>query len=726
MKLKKLSYLLLCLYAPLTAAETVMPVVVIESTRADPQAPGADVGTRLGLTLQETPASVQMIERSVLEARGARTLDEAVRGAVGVAQGGNASSPSLSSARGFTAGFFSYLYDGSRISVPTMSARTQDAWNLERIEVLSGPASVMAGDGAIGGVINFVTRRPDSRAASAEALLSYGSFGTWRAAIDLNRPVGEASALRLDYSHLRTDGYVERTGQRYDNLSVAFSTALTRELKLDLRVDAVADRLQSYQGTPLVPRAFAADPGAAVADAGGRVIERRIAFRNFNVNDALTESDTVWMRAKLVWDGAPGWKVSNELSWYSADRLWRNAESLAYAEPGRLTRDLVRVTHDHKVLNNRLEVRHQGSLAGMKHRFSAGADYSRTVFSTERRFSNGSAAADALLGVDILQPVNGSFAAFSADPAIYAGAGNRTNFTTRLPSLALFAEDALWLTPQWTLVAGLRQERVKVERNTFDLNTGLATAFAQDDRARSLRLGSVWNVSRDMALYVQHTSASAPVGSGNLLLLSAANAAFELSRGTQSEIGLKQTLMGGSVDYTVAVYRAKLDNILSRDAAAPTLTVNSGSQSSHGVELAASWRPSHQLSLSGNVAVLDAQFDHLIEAGELSRAGNLPPNVARRMANLWCDYQLASAPLKLGAGAYHTGGRYANNANTIRLNGFTTIDLFATWRMAAGELTLRVRNAGDRLYASWNGANANNQVILGAPRSADLTYRMTF
>lgn len=726
MELKKLTYALCCAYAPLAVAQTAVPVVVIENAREQAQAGVADVGTRLGLSLQETPASVQVIDRGLIEGRGARTLDEAVRGAVGVAQGGNASSPSLTSARGFTAGFISYLYDGSRISVPTMSGRTQDTWNIERVEVLSGPASVMAGDGAIGGAINFVTRRPDSRAASGEAMLSYGSFNTLRSGIDLNRPLGESSALRFDYSHQRTDGYVERNKQRYDSVSVAFSSALSAELKLDLRLDLLRDGIQSYQGTPLVPRAFAADPDGAVTDAAGRVIDRRIAFNNYNVADARTDADSRWARAKLTWDVAPGWVLSNELSWYDADRRWRNAESQVFAAPGRLTRDLVGVSHDHQVLANRFEARYRGSLAGMKHRFAAGVDYNRTRFATERRFSNGSAAANSALALDLLAPVYGSYAVFSADPSLYAGAGNRTNFATRIPTVALFAEDALWVTPQWTLVAGLRQERVKIERDNLDLNTGIVTSFAQQDRPRSFRLGTVYTLGKDTALYLQHTNASAPVGSGNLLLLSAANAAFDLSKGSQSEIGVKQTLMGGAVDYTLALYTVDLDNILSRDAAVPALTVNSGKQSSRGVELSARWRATRQLRLGGNVAVVDAQFDHLIEAGNVSRAGNLPPNVAKRIANLWLDYQLADAPLKFGAGIYHTGDRYANTANTIQLRRYTTADLYATWRMQSGELSLRVRNAGDKVYASWSGANANSQVILGAPRSAELSYRLQF
>ncbi|MDQ1814878.1 TonB-dependent siderophore receptor [Massilia sp. CCM 9210] len=730
MKLRKLPCALLCLYSPLVAyaddAPPPMQVVVIDSARAPAGSDSTDIGSRLDLTLRETPASVEVINRDLIEVRGARSLDEAVRGAVGITQGGNATSPSQTSSRGFSAGFVSYLYDGSRIAVPTMSARTQDTWNFERIEVLKGPASLMSGDGAIGGAINFVTKRPERALPASEAMLSYGSFNTWRLGAGINRPLGETSAVRIDYSHQQSDGYIDRNKQRYDSLTLATTSALTRDITLDLSLDLLSDNVKAYQGSPLVPRALATDPVGAVSDAGGRVIDRRLAFKNYNVDDAVMESDSAWARAKLTWKLAPDWTLRNELSYYTADRSWRNAESYTFSAPRQIVRDLVGVTHDHQVFGNRLDLSYTGNLAGLKHRFAAGAEYSKTRFATGRSFSNGAGAANAALTVDLFDPSYGSYEALSANAALYTGAGNRTNFSTSIPTVSLYLEDAVWVTDKWTVVAGLRQDRVKLGRRTADLNTGVATAYAQTYDPRSLRFGTVYAFDKDISVYAQHTSASAPVGSGNLLLLSAANAAFELSKGTQSEIGIKQSLFGGTLDTTLALYRIELDNILSRDAAVPTLTVNSGKQSSRGVELAAAWRPTRQVSINGNVALLDAQFDQLLEAGKVSRAGNLPPNVAKKTGNLWVDYKVDQMPLKLGAALNYTGERYTNNANTIRMNAFTTADVYASWRLGTGDLTLRVRNLGDKLYAGWSGANVNSQVILGAPRSADLTWHARF
>ena len=80
----------------------------------------SQTGSRLGLTLRETPASIELISQEAMQQRGARTLEEALRGAAGLTVGGNPASPGIASTRGFTGGFITYLFDGVRISTPTI------------------------------------------------------------------------------------------------------------------------------------------------------------------------------------------------------------------------------------------------------------------------------------------------------------------------------------------------------------------------------------------------------------------------------------------------------------------------------------------------------------------------------------------------------------------------------------------------------------------------------
>ena len=709
-----------------TSAAQPEPVLEQVVIRADAErgltlgAPAA-VGSRLGLSLRQTPASVEVIGQDLIQQRGARTLEEAMRGAVGISVGGNPTSPGLASTRGFNGGFLTYLFDGVRISTPTMSSRPQDSWNYERIEVLKGPASVLYGEGGIGGAVNFVSKQPDRRNPGSEALLSYGSFNTSRAAVGNGGALGENAAYRFDVSHQQSDGHVDRAGQKLDHLTTGLAFELAPRIKLDLSLDYLRDDVEAYSGTPLVAASFAGgNATSVVSTSDGRVIDRRMANRNYNVADARMDSDSLSTRARLHWQLSDAWKLRNEFSYYSADRRWRNAEQAVFNNTsGMIDRDQVDVGHDHEVWGNRLDLTHEGTLAGMGNRFVAGLEYTHTDFSTQRRFSNGLVAAP----VDPLNPLIGLY---NNDPALTVGAGNRTDMTARIPVTSIFVEDALKLTGQFTLVAGLRHDRIRLDRTIADLNTGANTAFTKNYSANSVRLGAVYDLSKATALYAQVADAAAAVGTSNLLLLSAANAKYPLTRGRQLEVGIKQSLPEARLDWTAAVYQIEQSNILSRDSATPTLTVNNGKVSSHGIELSTAWRATRQFTLSGNLAVLKAQFDTLVEAGGASRIGNVPTNVPERTANLWADYRFAGLPLSAGVSLGHVGAMYTDNANTVRISGYTLADAYLGYRLPHALVTLRARNLGDKLYATWSGASASNQVILGSPRSVDLTVKFDF
>jgi iron complex outermembrane recepter protein len=708
-----------------TSTDQPLQTIVVQGERTRPIDLSAEsqTGSRLGLSLRETPASVEVITQETMQLRGARTLEEALRGAVGVTVGGNPGAPGMASTRGFTDGLITYLFDGARVSTPTMSNRPQDSWNYERIEVLKGPSSVLFGEGGIGGSVNFVPKQPSRDARGAQALLSYGSHNSLRAGVGLGGALGEASAYRLDFSHNQTDGWIDRTGQKLDHLTSAISVGLAPSLKLDLSADYMRDDIESYWGTPLVPAEFAAEPTSVVSDSAGRVIDRRLARTNYNVSDGLMESDSLWLRGKLAWQIAPRWKLRNELGFYTGDRHWRNAESLSFVAPDRMNRDQVDIAHDHKVWSNRIDLNHDGALGGMKNRFLVGAEYTRTDFASQRRFSDGSDATNAALQVSAVNPAVG---VFNPDPALATGAGNRTNITADIVTTALFAEDALTITDAFTLVAGLRHERIELDRSIRDLNADTFTAFGKNYSGNSVRLGAVFDVTKSSTVYAQAVNAVAPVGGANLLLQSASNSDFPLTRGKQFEVGFKQSLADNRFDWTLALYRITQDNVLSRDPTDPSATVNNGRQSSRGIELAAAWRATRGLQLSGNLTVLDAQFDTLIEDGGISRVGNLPPNVPKKVGRVWADYRFDGLPLALGMGISGTSGSFTNNANTVRINGYWLGDVYASWRAEPALLTLRVRNVTDKLYATWNGASDTNQVILGAPRTVELSAKFDF
>lgn len=673
--------------------------------------------SRLGLTVRKTPASVEIVSQRTMRERGASTLTEALRGTTGLSGGGMPSSPTTLSSRGFSD--ILYLYDGVRMSGAGSTNRVEDTWNYERIEVLKGPASVLQGDSAIGAIVDFQVKRPDRSNPSREAMVSYGSYGNTRTGIGIGDNFGESGAYRVDYSHNDSRvGTIERNSNELDHWTSGIAFDIAPATRLDLSFDYSRDSGHAYWGTPLIPRSLAKDPADIVSAPNGLVLDRALAGKNYNVLDDRNEAEALWLRGRVTHELSAEWTLRNELAMNKVDRLWKNSEAAAYRAADSIERDQAIITHHQHYLIDRFDATHTGTLGGLQNTFVIGSEISKTTLDSERRFSNRTASTGDALRVPLWNPGQGYF---NDDPALTSGPGNRANFATEVRGAALFLEESLGLTERWTLVGGYRHDRIRVERGVRDLNAGTDSNFGTRYGANSMRLGTVYELTPSSSLYAQYTDATLPVGA--LFLLSQADASFPLAKGEQWETGFKQSL--GNLEWTAAIYYIKLENVLTRDASDPRLTVNNGRQSSRGVELSADWRATPQLTLSGNIAALSARFDSLTASDGTSHVGNRPANVPERIANLYGTYRLKDVPVDFFVGVNHTGEIYTDNANQVRINGHTTVDTALSYRLPPAVVNFRVRNATDRLYAYYGG-RSTNQVLLAPERTFELSTTFEF
>jgi iron complex outermembrane recepter protein len=374
----------------------------------------------------------------------------------------------------------------------------------------------------------------------------------------------------------------------------------------------------------------------------------------------------------------------------------------------------VAIDHDHQFYGDRLTLHSDARLGSRRNRLVVGVESNRNDFASPRRF--GSIAA-----VDPLNPLRGVFPADTAEN--FPGPGNRQDFTTDMTLVSLFAEDAIAVAPRVTIVGGVHYDRLAVDRRIDDLNVGSVSTFDRTFNAVSSRGGVVVDVLPRTQVFGQYSRAVAPVAT--LVLISQANAAFTLTTGTSWEGGVKSTLAGGRVDATASIFTITQDDIVTRDPNNFNVSIQGGTQASTGVELTVAANVTRNLRVDANASFLDARFETLLEAGGISRAGNVPPNVPERTSRLWASYRIGDTPMTLAGGLRFQGRFFTNNANSTEIAGFTLLDAQASWRISAGEITLRGRNLTDALYADWTGASAN-QVLLGAPRTVDLSYFVRF
>lgn len=566
----------------------------------------SDTGSRLGLTARELPASLEMIPQDLMRARGQRTVGEAIESAIGVTVGDSPGNPANFSMRGFTNNQVSVLHDGLRVGPPSMVSRPVDVWNLERVDVLKGPGSALFGEGAVGGAVNYIFRRPDRGPQRSEGELSYGGFNTVRLGLGAGGPLGNRGVhYRVDYSLNDTDGFIEGTPSRLQSLTSAVAWDASARLNLQVSFDLLDDSIRPYWGTPLVPGAFAADPiDGVVRTSTGATLDRRMSRVNYNVGDNVMDSTTHWTRVKAQWRAARA-TVRNELYYLSADREWLNSETYAFNPQTRFVdRDRFYVAHDQSITGNRIDVQLDRPVGGFANRFLAGFDVNRLDFFRPSYFADGDS-------VDPFAPVPGVFGPLT--PA---------NQTADITNAAFFVEDSLAVQSRLKLSAGLRAERIDLDRQLFNsagvLNTG--ASFSRAFTPVTWKAGVVYDVAPHAAIYGHVATAADPVNTNLFIVRSREN--FDLATGFEVEIGTKQRLPRSFGDWTAAYYRIARENILTQTSLTTADPV--GRQSSHGLELSAALRPAPRWQLQAHAAFVSARFDDFDEpdGGRLvSRAG---------------------------------------------------------------------------------------------------------
>lgn len=677
--------------------DAILPTVVI-AARAD----NGDLhsrpstGSNLDLSRLETPASVDVITREQLTARGDTSLLDAITRAPGIsamAHPGNGGS--AVAARGFTDTLsVMRLYDGMRQYGGAGLTFPFDTWAVDRIEVLRGPASVIHGDGAIGAVINVVPKKPTRGAIHTELQAAVGTENSRRFAIGSGGAIDDKWSYRVDASTDRSDGWVERGRYSSRGLSAALRLDVSAQLNVQLSAAKGRQKPMNYFGTPLVD----GKPDPALVG------------KNYNVADSVMLFDDRWADLLVNWTPNDNLRVRSRFYLIDSDRHWRDVEAYTYNPATRLIdrSDATEIYHQQSQTGNTTDAAVEGRLFGLANRFAAGFDLNTSDFKHINNTYSGDAPS-----VDPYRPVPGSFA--SPVPTIPRYGSEATQY-------ALFAEDRLAVSDRWTLLAGARYDHATLRRT--DLVAG-SVAYDQTSTNIGWRLGTVFQVTLSLALYGQFAKAADPIGSQ--FFLSAANSRFKNATGRQLEVGVKQAFAAGG-EWTLALYDIVKKNLLTRDPTDPSRSLQVGERGSRGIEATVAALLAPGWSLEANASLLRARFKEFSEASGatlVSRAGNAPPDVPKRLANVWLHREFAPA-WTASAGMRYVGERNADNANTLKLPSYAVTDASLRWKLSADtNLALRVANVFDTRYFT-TAYYTPTQWFYGQDRRADILLNHRF
>ncbi|HBP89460.1 MAG TPA: hypothetical protein DD706_17370, partial [Nitrospiraceae bacterium] len=333
-----------------------MDEVVVTASELPVHGPPS-TSSRLGLTSLETPASIHIIDHLELKNDGYKSVSEAIEQKPGITWGAPPGDPFSFSMRGFTENQITILRDGLWLGPATMTGRPQNGFNVRRIELLKGPASVLHGQGAIAGTLNVLTKKPVQEPHySWEGLTAYGSYHTVKLGAGAGGPLGEALWYRADLSFSSSDGYVKEAGSRSLNGTGELLWKPVESLEVTLGFDYLEDTLPNYWGTPLVSDEFGTKPLKGVVETtDGRTIDERMRFVNYNVANKKANSHQYLSHMDIHWKPSQTFSLNNTVYYFSAERRWRNAETYTFNDTTNLIdRDRFFVSHDQQIIGNRL------------------------------------------------------------------------------------------------------------------------------------------------------------------------------------------------------------------------------------------------------------------------------------------------------------------------------------------------------------------------------------
>lgn len=656
-----------------------------------PLAAPATGGSYLDIPVRDLPASLFMVGQTLIQQRGARSVEEAVQLAVGMqATTGVGSIPGYST-RGWSGNNVSILRDGVRQNSGSQSSRPVDAFLLERVEILKGPASLLWGEGAIGGAVNLVPKSPFSELALT-SLLAYGSYGQYRAGVGVNVPLRRNLFARVDVSQSGSDGYVGDSPQKLVAAAASVRWLPTSNVNIKGTGTYTYDDTSAYYATPFIDGRF--DP--------------RTRDLNYNMADRLTKSHNRWLQvdSDVLFGG--GWIFHNQFFTATHDLDWRNFEGYSYnATTGTVdVASYFLIWRDDLLVGNRGHVRRSFNFGGRTLGIMVGGEVQRNDM--ERA---GNPSPNYVVPVRRLDP-------FNPEPHFDPGFGYVRQRDVLIGTNAVFAEGVFDATTRLKIIGGLRWEQIDLAYTPYP---SLITAD-QTYEPTTGRLGAVFEMSANSNAYVSYSRAVEPTT--QLVSLDGSQQRFSLVPGSQLEAGVKGAAFAGRLEGTFAWFTIeKRDMLVTQMIDGIQTAQQIGQQSSRGIELAVVGQPTRSLTLSGDIAYTDAVFDEFVElvgGVNTDRSGNTPTNVPQVIWNF--------APLQrigrfdLTATLRHVGKRWGDNANTRRVDGFTTIDAAVGYRFSPDvSIMVRGRNLTDEMYTQ---SISNTAGRLEPPRSVDVTFSM--
>lgn len=668
-----------------------------------------EISSKSLLSIRETPQAISVITLDSLKARQVTGLGQALEGAASVSQSSEPGPFAGRSATGFTTfqirgvelPFYYGVYEDGFL-FPQI-AGTLDLAPYERLEVVKGPNSALYGQGAAGGFINMVRKKPKS-AFEVNLEANLGSFDYYRIDGDVTGAMSSSGNVlgRMAVGYEDTSAFVDFADSQRIVVAPTLQFNLSDRTKVSLQGTYQHDRFIPHYGVPLQRT------GPNGEDFKAPNARRSLYFGvpNESLSDNTRKVQSVAL--KLDHEINDQWLVDLRLSNYAAEQDTRT-ERYAYFldQAGNTYMYASTFDNDGDVWSAELRLNGRVNLFGRKANVTVGAEGNEFDY---HRISQSAS----------LGPANIYDENFADAPAVEPA--NPYKSASNFKGKGVYGQIYFRPLDRLAVLLGGRYSRTDTQFSSEYF--GFVTARDTSDERFVGRAGLTFDVNKHVALYGLYAESFIPV---TFAIASDGNP-LAPETGRIEEVGVKTEWLDRKLGINAAIFRLERDKVPIPDPAnvpPAFFSVSAGLQRSEGFELEINGEPLRGWNLSFNSTFLDSKF---VERDD-PNFGNTSRGVPDWQVSFFTSYQLQGGFAKglgFSAGMFATDDRPVTASSRGMIDGFERVDLGLFYDSIKDfKIALQVRNVFDKKYIeTLERPNALNH--FGSPRAVMISLRKKF
>lgn len=639
----------------------------------------------------DIPQALQVINKDLFADQGARDATDIYRNISGV---------SFFSYAGITFRGFRQdqsFYDGMRGN-PFIGFSVPQLFNIERVEVLKGPAGLFFGPGSPGGIINYASKVPDDKAAM-RLVATAGNYDRRGISAEATGPVDGDGVVTY-----RLGGFYEASNPYRTN---------TKNVSL---IGDGAIAIRTNEGGKLTLQATIYDNDLQANRLRGVLTDNDGNFLGNIRWNANEPTDFLHLKSK-AYQARYATAIGDRVMFDAGLRYFKATETQQYHEPrgflagstdlvAREFRDQIR---DVDGLSFSANLTARVDLLGMEHKLQTGADwYDETSVLNSRILRAG------VTPLSLSNPVYTNSARDVARAALLPFAVN----DTRTKRTGAYLQDQISLSEAFILVGGVRYDKFE--------DGVVGDRFYTDDDV-TFRTGAIFKPRRDVSVYLSWSQSFEPQSASSQTI--DVGGPFAPVTGDQFEGGVKTDLFDGRLQANFAAYRIVRKNILQADTSLPPVNGQDqlrpiGEVTSKGFEIDLSTDITPNWVALVNYGFNDTKITGTIAGQAITNAvGNRFANAPKHKLGFWTRYQLPAIDTAIAFGGEYVSKRISLSGQGVK--PYTIFDASLTKGLGFAELMLRVDNIFDKVYAA-SGFSAQSGHFPGEPRTFLAEMRLNF